>query len=221
MSYHPTICTSFSNILFNSLMEIVGEYAWAEIRMDLLSYTPEQYEELFASHPQLIATNRSDNVNDTHRLEMLEKALQWGAKYIDIEIETADQLRDALVEKARTLNKKIIISYHNFIATPSLEELHQITQSLFHAGADIAKIACMVNHKSDNARILSLYSDYEDIVSIGMGKEGTITRVAAPLLGAPFTFASHGDYKTAPGQITAQQLKSFWSMLENTAHITH
>ena len=45
------------------------------------------------------------------------------------------------------------------------------------------------------------------MVVIGMGREGLITRVAAPFLGAEFTFASPGKGKeTAPGQLSRAEL---------------
>ncbi len=45
------------------------------------------------------------------------------------------------------------------------------------------------------------------MVIIGMGEKGVITRVAAPMLGAEFTFASAETGKeTAPGQISKERL---------------
>jgi 3-dehydroquinate dehydratase len=47
------------------------------------------------------------------------------------------------------------------------------------------------------------------MVIIGMGKLGVVTRIAAPLLGAEFTFAAPETGKeTAPGQISKDKLLS-------------
>jgi 3-dehydroquinate dehydratase len=56
---------------------------------------------------------------------------------------------------------------------------------------------------------MGLYQKGERMVVIGMGKMGLITRVAAPFMGAEFTFASPGSGReTAPGQIERKDLAS-------------
>jgi 3-dehydroquinate dehydratase-1 len=48
-----------------------------------------------------------------------------------------------------------------------------------------------------------------------MGDAGKITRIAAPLLGAPFTYASAEDTKkTAPGQIKADKIDAIIKMIK-------
>jgi len=67
------------------------------------------------------------------------------------------------------------------------------------------------------SRLLSLYSYGNPIISIGMGHEGKITRIAATLLGAPFTYASIDDSKkTAPGQFDSEKLKTIIDMIRNS-----
>jgi len=47
------------------------------------------------------------------------------------------------------------------------------------------------------------------MVIIGMGEQGVISRIAAPMLGAEFTFAAAGvGQETAPGQISKDKLLS-------------
>ena len=73
----------------------------------------------------------------------------------------------------------------------------------------------MVHSSRDNARLLGLLDDSKKIVVIGMGDKGRITRIAAPLLGSPFTFASLSKGKeTAPGQIDKEKLEA---LLRNIA----
>jgi 3-dehydroquinate dehydratase-1 len=67
----------------------------------------------------------------------------------------------------------------------------------------------MVLNDADNARLLGLLDDARKIVVVGMGELGRITRIAASLLGSPFTFASQGLGKeTARGQIDHETLRT-------------
>ena len=74
-------------------------------------------------------------------------------------------------------------------------------------GADLVKLACQANSQADSARLLSLYENYKNILVIGMGAQGAITRIAAPFLGAPFSFVAGKAGKTAPGQLTFSEMQ--------------
>ncbi|MCK5220051.1 MAG: type I 3-dehydroquinate dehydratase, partial [Candidatus Aminicenantes bacterium] len=142
-----------------------------------------------------------------------------GASYVDLELgideEYLKELRTLSVENGC----KIIISSHDQKKTPSISELKKIYESCSEKGADIVKIACNIISGSDNARLLSLY-DFEDLsekiplIAIGMGEIGKITRLAVPLLGAPFTYASLNDGKeTAKGQISKSVLTEIYKLI--------
>ncbi|HPD96015.1 MAG TPA: type I 3-dehydroquinate dehydratase, partial [Tenuifilaceae bacterium] len=87
---------------------------------------------------------------------------------------------------------------------------------MFNDGADFAKVACMANSKDDSKRVVNLYSDFSNLIAFCMGKDGQITRVVAPFLGAPFTYASLRGVKTAEGQIDAEQLEILLNMMEKS-----
>ena len=107
------------------------------------------------------------------------------------------------------------MSFHDYAKTPARHELEGIVDACFEAGADIVKIACMAHSETDNARLLGLLDDSRKVVVIGMGRKGRITRIVAPLLGSPFTFASLSKGKeTAAGQIDRKALEG---LLRNLA----
>ena len=86
----------------------------------------------------------------------------------------------------------------------------------FQLGADIAKIACAVRGAGDCARLLALHEGRNDVVALGMGPLGGVTRIAAPFLGAPFTYASLlRGRETAPGQLDVQTLESIFEQLQH------
>lgn len=208
------ICTSIANVSFEKAQEIVLKCQMAEIRLDRLDFTKEQIERVFSeSKIPLIATYRPGEITEEDRLLALKNAINYGANYVDVEIESLPDFKKEILKTAKG-RCEVIISYHNFKNTPVRYELESIVQQCFDQGADIAKLACQTNAKKEAARILGLYSHYEGLVAIGMGDLGKITRVAAEVLGAPFTFASiDAKNSTAPGQLTAQELNSAYEIL--------
>jgi 3-dehydroquinate dehydratase type I len=209
------ICLSVGNVEYHEVLEHLKKVPFAEIRLDMLNLSPEQIISIFSTHNNLIATFRRGIHSDEQRAQALMVALESGAAYVEVEIDAAPQWRKPIIEKARALNRKVIVSYHNFKTTPGVDDLHSMVESLFDAGADIAKLACMVNSPEDNARILGLYASYKNLVAVGMGAGGIITRVVAPLMGAPFTFASISGAETAPGQFDEKQLRTIIGFLES------
>ena len=92
----------------------------------------------------------------------------------------------------------------------------KLSGNVFSLGCDIAKIACKVNSHADSVRLLSLYdrSGTGEIISIGMGNKGKITRIASVCLGAPFTYASYSEgMETAVGQLNYKEVKQILEIL--------
>jgi len=217
------ICVSIADIDFEQCRKVLSDIEMAEIRLDLLHFSPAQVKEIFSKHPQLIATHRpgSTEMSEEERKELLISAVNAGAAYVDVEIETRTAFKEAVKQACCEKGCKLIVSYHNHEKTPSKNELETIIEKCFGDGADIAKVACQVNGEADAARILSLY-DYDrenskekKIVALGMGEKGKIIRLVAPLLGAPFTFAALSAGKeTAPGQFDRQRLQDILRMIK-------
>lgn len=214
MSIMSKICVSLARVPFELCVEALERYPLVEIRMDALNFSFVQFKELFQMHPNLVTTYRPGDVDDSQRLEMLKNAMLWGAAYVDIEFESNPEYFKEILSYANSLNKKIIISYHNYSTTPPLQEIEKISNEMLQMGAHIAKIACTVHNPSHNAELLTLYSKHKNIISIGMGANGKITRIAAPMLGAPFTYASLKDFPSAPGQLAVDEMIELMKQLE-------
>ena len=184
------ICVSFGNCSKFELLEKLTEASLAEIRLDLLDWVLlDDTKEIFSKHSNSIATFRPGKIEDQKRMEYLTTAIKSGAAYVDIETESDPEFISQVIETARKHNTKVIISYHNYEVTPSLKTLQGIVVDALKKNADIVKVACQVNSQRDCARLLSLLDGKRTVVPIGLGKIGTITRVAALNLGAPFTYA--------------------------------
>lgn len=211
------ICVSYGHTTFSQLMAQLSAAEMAEIRIDLLGFTDEELVKVFQSHRNLIATCRPDVVGVEEQRRLLTLAIDSGAALADIEIEASSELKKNLAATAKAKGCKLIISYHNFSSTPSSKEVEAIIDSIFAEGADIAKVATTANCKEDTARILGLYGKYKNLVAIAMGDDGRIARVAAPLLGAPFTFAAPKGQATAPGQLDTEQMESLYKIIGRDA----
>jgi 3-dehydroquinate dehydratase-1 len=212
------ICVSIADLNVSEAIKIIESSELAEVRLDRIKFSDGDIEKLFNPEYKTIATYRPvEPVSDDERKRVLIAAVNAGASYVDIEVENNDNFKNEVIEAAKIKNCKTIVSYHNYEKTPVIRELEQIMRWCFESSADIAKIACHVDSVEGCSRLLSLYSYGNPIISIGMGHEGKITRIAATLLGAPFTYASIDESKkTAPGQFDSEKLKTIIEMIRNS-----
>ena len=194
-----------------------------EIRIDLLNYSsdaphsPESlcllFEELNrAVRIPIIATNRMSaegggfTGSEEERIRLLLSVLKM-VDAVDIELRAEPEYRDLVVQSAKAAKKRVIISYHDFSATPAIVEMRKILSDCFDAGADIAKLAATPQSYDDALRLLKLTLENRSkpVCIIGMGEYGAHTRVIAPLYGSAIAYASIGD-ATAPGQFSVSEL---------------
>ncbi|KKR09343.1 MAG: 3-dehydroquinate dehydratase, type I, 3-dehydroquinate dehydratase I [Candidatus Peregrinibacteria bacterium GW2011_GWE2_39_6] len=157
------------------------------------------------------------------QVELLIEALKRGAEYIDVALGTKNSALKKLVIAKEKTRGKIIISYHNFKETPSLSHLKSLVKRALKKNADIVKIATFVGNRNDNLTLLSLTgwareNDFEIIV-VGMGEEGKLSRIICPLFGSYMYYAplSVGS-ETAAGQIPLEKLRQIWEQIEETRH---
>ena len=208
------ICTVIANKSYDQCRRILKHAECAELRLDLLDLTKGQVKSLLMLPVKTVATCREGKFSDKDRMVLLEMAILSGATYIDIELEMPVRMKKSLIKLAKENNCRIIVSYHNFVLTPPFQELRSIIKRCRENGADIVKIASQIMDTGDVANLLSLYTFEKNIIAFGMGLDGLITRIAAPLLGAEFTYATADkDIKTAPGQVTVKEMRTFYRIL--------
>ena len=154
---------------------------------------------------------KRENGNFTGTLEAQNQILQTGNDlkfdYLDIDFAIANKI---VIQRKKA---KKIISYHNFQNTPTLKTLINIASEMRAFSPDILKFAVMTN-QSDDVNILFRFllnkKPSENIIVLGMGKKGKITRLLAPLLGSYLTFASIDKFSSAPGQIDIKTMRNFY-----------
>jgi 3-dehydroquinate dehydratase type I len=212
------ICVCLSETNFQKCFDLARQYDLAEIRLDLTGFDVNEVKKIFSDNKKkLIATYRPGKISEDKRKNFLITAINAGAAYVDVEFDAEYGFKKEIKSIALRNNCELIVSYHNYEHTPSCEQLKIIVNQCFDMGADIAKIACMIQKPEDNTSILSVYEPGKRIVSVGMGELGKISRIAAPFLGAEFTLASSSEEAaTAPGQISYNKLIAIIEMLKNS-----
>ncbi|MDI9393946.1 MAG: type I 3-dehydroquinate dehydratase [Euryarchaeota archaeon] len=203
-----------------------------EIRLDLLGIRdPERAIEIIREIKSktvipLLVTNRSRaeggkwEGKEEDRIGLLMNLLSFkdGPDAIDIEISAGRKERDKVIKAAKDHGKTVIISSHDFLKTPSFQDMKAIIEEMFLAGADIAKLAVMPRSMEDTLNLLRVTLDFTDrgksVSTIAMGSQGKHTRVVAPLYGSVLTYASiENDASAAPGQLPLDEVKKIMEML--------
>ncbi len=186
----------------------------AEIRLDLARLDDSEIVKIFKTPIELVATCRPGKIPDAERLRILKLAISSGASYVDVEMESAPAFLRKVIATTKRAGAKVIISHHDTKWTPPTKELRKIVAGARRLGADVVKVACLARNRTDNARLLGLLDDADDVVVVGLGIKGRTTRLAAPLLGAPFTYAAPDEgRRTEPGQLTLAETVHFYEML--------
>lgn len=207
------ICVSLGRLDPGSCRKLLRTIPFAEIRLDLVDWTAEDIRDIFSLPNRLIATCRPCRLSDGKRRQVLGAALEAGAVYVDVECDAPLSYRRSLMAHAKRNGRGVILSYHNHRLTPPVPVLERIARRSLKNGADIVKIACRVRSTEEALRIASLYRGSDGragkILAFGLGERAVWTRIAAPVLGAPFTFARpDGLEGTAEGQIAYGEMKT-------------
>ena len=211
--------TDPAKLIENARREVDAGESFFEVRLDYLP-DPEAgvraIKDLLAEHPDccILATCRRHqnhgkfNGSVDEQLRILSAALDAGARAVDIEIESAENVAaklDAFRSRAH-----LVISYHNYEGTPSLES---VLRRLMRVQADAYKIVTTARKPSDNHRVLALAKAHPrtPIVVLAMGEAGLATRVLSTAFGGIYTYAAPNAAEgTASGQVSARLLRNLY-----------
>ena len=153
------------------------------------------------------------------RLTLIVRAMESGhVDLVDIELCNEREFIDRIGATAKALGVKLILSYHNFQATPNQEFLAEKLTLAEEMGGDIAKIAVMPQDYNDVLTLLLATNTARNgqvnipMVTIAMGEAGKISRLAGGLFGSDITFAA-GRESSAPGQMSFHDLQRGMALL--------
>ncbi|MBO5814909.1 MAG: 3-phosphoshikimate 1-carboxyvinyltransferase [Bacteroidales bacterium] len=236
------ICTTIQNKNYEQILSALEQCEMAEIRLDRCSLTAKETDELFTSDIPLVATCRIDEIasaepslqdlppqsREIKAMQIAEKrlirAIEAGARYVDVEIEAQKQMSKRVRQAAHENGTIFIRSYHDFEGTDSLEALKAIVEKCVYHGADMVKIVTLAQSEADIDKILALYrwcreekaSGNERIgalsdgglIAFCMGEEGRSSRLDCLKFGAPYTYAALTEEEAAaPGQWATDHMR--------------
>ena len=125
---------------------------------------------------------------------------------IDVEI-ASEALVAELLPAARSAGRTVILSAHDFVATPSRDTLLGLVDAARALGADLPKLATHTATLDDLRRLIdvTLAAGADGVVTLGMGPLGPLSRIALPAAGSLLTYGAAGG-GTAPGQTPVGEL---------------
>lgn len=246
------ICTVIQNKSFEQILQVLEHCEMAEVRLDRCALTPRQIDECFSSDVPLIATCRVAEVmanepslqdvslsaqsREIKAAQIAEnrlcRAIEAGARYVDVEIEAPKQMSKRVRNMAHENGTVFIRSYHDFEGTAAVDALRTLVVKCHYHGADMVKVATMASSQEDVERVLSLYewcegmrgTDMENLADGGlvafcMGDLGRESRLECLRRGAPFTYAALDGVLVQPEVSPEVAAPGQWSMSEMMAAV--
>ncbi len=236
------ICTTIQNRTLEQIYEALEQCEMAEIRLDRCPLSAKEIDELFTSDVPLVATCRISEVaaaepslqdlpeqsREIKAMQIAEKrlirAIEAGARYVDVEIEAQKQMSKRVRQAAHENGTVFIRSYHDFEGTDSLEALKAIVEKCVYHGADMVKIVTTARTPEDAQKVAALYDWCREekasgndktgsladggLIAFCMGEAGRQSRVDCLALGAPYTYAALTEEDAAaPGQWPLEQMR--------------
>ena len=224
------ICTTIQNKTAEQILEALEHCEMAEIRLDRCELSARETEDVFTSDVPLVATCRisevaqnepslqelPDSAREIKAMQIAEKrlvrAIEAGARYVDVEIEAQKQMSKRVRSAAHENGTIFIRSYHDFEGTDSYEALKALVEKCKYHGADIVKIVTTAHSSEDVDKVMALYewahAENIDLIAFCMGEAGKESRLECLKHGAPYTYAAlSADEAAAPGQWPADEMR--------------
>ncbi len=221
----PRVCVAVIGSDPNELAEraeaLVRDNSFLEFRLDYFSkpgLALPRIKRFLESHHGTIAIATCRRVASggkfrgsiASQIDILNKAAAAGCQLVDVELQTATKVKPEQLQKLRA-RAALILSFHDFRATKKLDDT---LEKMLAFPADFYKVVSTATTLADNVttiKFLAREGDKHSLVGMCMGEQGTISRVLGVRAGSMFTFASaSAGQETAPGQITAQELRSVY-----------
>ena len=224
------ICTTIQNRTAEQILEALEHCEMAEIRLDRCELSARDTENVFTSDVPLVATCRiaevaqnepslqglTDSAREIKAMQIAEKrlvrAIEAGARYVDVEIEAQKQMSKRVRSAAHENGTIFIRSYHDFEGTDSYEALKALVEKCKYHGADIVKLVTTAHSSEDVEKVMALYewakSENIDLIAFCMGEAGRQSRLDCLKYGAPYTYAAlSADEAAAPGQWPTDEMR--------------
>ncbi|MDL2232902.1 type I 3-dehydroquinate dehydratase [Ruminococcaceae bacterium OttesenSCG-928-L11] len=140
------------------------------------------------------------------------------ADAVDVEFSAGEAAVAETLAAAHSCGVPVVLSSHNFAATPSPDELAQKLAAMYAAGGDIVKLATMPQRFEDVLALMAATCAFHrqalcPVITMSMGEMGRISRISGGLTGSAVTFGVTGS-ASAPGQLAIDTLRQLLAALE-------
>lgn len=219
----PRVCVAVIGATPEEMIEkaeaLIRENPFLELRLDYLANPAAalpKVKRLLETRPDAVfigTCRRASNGGKfkgsaAAQLEILTKAAAAGCQLLDVELETAESVKAAELQKLRSA-ASLILSYHDFKATKKLEETFA---RMVKVPAEYYKVVTTATSLYDNVvmtKFLEKHGHDYWLIGLCMGEQGLISRILSVRAGSVFTFAAAiAGEETAPGQVTYRDLRS-------------
>ncbi len=187
-----------------------------ELRVDLfkkagVEHAVGQFMERRKLRTPLLLTVRNQkkegagkDFSDDRKWEMLQ-ALMPFCDWVDIEL--SSPLCRQTVALARSLKKKVVVSAHDFKATPAHPQT--LLKRALSVRADVFKLAAMANSTADLVHMIDFthHNRKHAVVTMCLGPLGALSRVTLPAAGSRWVY-TFLNKPTAPGQVDIKTLRA-------------
>jgi 3-dehydroquinate dehydratase type I len=195
-----------------------------EHRLDFMQIIDELEKIYDASEVPFIATCRPITTGgyfmgrEEERVEHLLNAIDAGASYVDLEVETERCFVDIVRDAIEPTHCQLILSKHYYDLTPKSADLARMHEYLLSEDSSMSKIVTTPTTMNDCFRTLRLYDlqqpGAKPLIAFSMGALGRITRVCSLFHGAPFAYVSMDlGEEAAPGQIRLSTMRAIMEEL--------
>lgn len=182
-------------------------------------------EELTGKGKKTIVTLRDEseggyfNGTPAEKAQLLLRLAEYGPHYIDVELSNRafEQIAHSIISTGISL----IVSYHDLSKPLTHEQIHEIVNKTVGVVQELAsdyrlvvKIVYRCLRPVDELDAMKAVASFEGrLVSFAVGNECILSRIAAPLLGAPFTYAYEHGGPIVPGQPSVDEVIKIWRLL--------
>jgi 3-dehydroquinate dehydratase-1 len=161
-------------------------------------------------------------VSEQYYIELNKAVAGTGqVQIIDVELFSGEAVVKTLIEAAHANDVYVIISNHDFVKTPTKEEIISRLCKEQELGADILKIAVMPTNSTDVLTLIDATNTMKEqfadkpMITMSMGGKGVISRLAGENFGSALTFGA-AKKASAPGQIAAGELRKILTLLHES-----
>ncbi len=225
MVQKPALCLVLTNDTTPDTAIYPDETTWLELRLDLFTRQPSPIVDI-AKHPwlktllcnysKIIITYRSlsNNSNSILLAEQCYRNCLSSDTIPFVDIDYHELFTAKLLAEFAPEHNRIILSEHFYSYNGDLELIRNTIRKLQQHQPYLCKVAVLCHDAHEAVQLLTLYEEFDHLLLFAMGEIGSFTRIAAPLLGAPYTYTSYTSDAVAPGMLPAHLMQQIYTQNE-------